>query len=189
MLNEEEIAPGWYVGIKGIGVSGPYESKEAAMAGFDPNDTNISVEYIGNESMNEVLYTDEQPASDPVIEQPLKDAVKDITVVLKDIDWDIDSIISASSEDDEDEVRARDDYDLAMSPEQYAASSDEDDFIGDDDANKLYSLIQNLPNEITLYLDSIDLGNNIKQAKQAILKAANEQSPYQINDAIIASIQ
>ena len=136
--------------------------------------------------MDEVLYTGDQPASDPVVNEPLKDAVRDVTVTLKDIDWDIDSIIDASNSIEDTE--AEDEYDLSMSPEEYAATSDENDFIGDD-AENLYSLIQNLPNQITLNLSDVDLGGNVRQAKQAILRAANEQSAYRINNATIASIQ
>lgn len=109
-------------------------------------------------NMDEVLFTGEQPASDPVVEQPLQDAVQDLTVTLTDVDWDIDSIIAKASEPD----MSKDD---------------------------LFALIQNLPNQVTVSLRDVEISDNPMMIKQAILKAANEQTPYQINNATIATVQ
>ena len=119
--------------------------------------------YLGDEKkeatgMDEVLFTGEQPASDPVVEQPLQDAVQDLTVTLTDVDWDIDSIIAKASEPD----MSKDD---------------------------LFALIQNLPNQVTVSLRDVEISDNPMMIKQAILKAANEQTPYQINNATIATVQ
>ena len=134
--------------------------------------------------MDEVLFKGEQPASDPVIEQPLQDAVsvQDLTVTLADIDWDIDSLVAKSSDED----REFDASDLDISPEQYAAQADETDLQKSED---LLSLIQNLPNELTVSLKDVVISEDPRAIKQAILDAANEQTPYQINNATIVAVQ
>lgn len=187
MLNEDSIAPGWYVGMEGVGVVGPYATEEEARQGLEGYGDQITVEYLGDAKkeaagMDEVLFTGEQPASDPVIEQPLQDAVQDLTVTLDNIDWDIDSIIAKASDKDSD----FDASDLEMSPEEYAAQADEPNMNKEED---LLSLIQNLPSQVTVSLRDVEISDNPMAIKQAILNAANEQTPYQINNATIAAVQ
>ena len=109
--------------------------------------------------MDEVLFTGEPEASDPVVEEPLQDSEKRVTVVLTDIDWDVDSVVTNSANNDE------------VNP------------------NDIYDTINSLPNELTITLKDEELGDEPEEAKQAILNAANNQSQYKINDATIASIQ
>ena len=171
MLNEEDapadityddVAAGWYVGVSGIGVIGPFASEEEARSGLEGYGDALSVEYIGpnkEAAMDEVLFTGEPEASDPVVEEPLQDSEKRVTVVLTDIDWDVDSVVTNSANNDE------------VNP------------------NDMYDTINGLPNELTITLKDEELGDEPEEAKQAILNAANNQSQYKINDATIASIQ
>ena len=171
MLNEEDtpadityddVAAGWYVGVSGIGVIGPFASEEEARSGLEGYGDALSVEYIGpskEAAMDEVLFTGEPEASDPVVEEPLQDSEKRVTVVLTDIDWDVDSVVTNSANNDE------------VNP------------------NDMYDTVNGLPNELTITLKDEELGDEPEEAKQAILNAANNQSQYKINDATIASIQ
>lgn len=171
MLNEEDapadityddVAAGWYVGVSGIGVIGPFASEEEARSGLEGYGDALSVEYIGpskEAAMDEVLFTGEPEASDPVVEEPLQDSEKRVTVVLTDIDWDVDSVVTNSANNDE------------VNP------------------NDMYDTVNGLPNELTITLKDEELGDEPEEAKRAILNAANNQSQYKINDATIASIQ
>jgi hypothetical protein len=80
----EDIQPGWYAAAQGIGVTGPFASEQEAWRGLEDVRDYVSVEYISPEmlaaesaDMNEVLYTKASDASDPAVEQPLKDASED----------------------------------------------------------------------------------------------------------------
>jgi hypothetical protein len=80
----EDIQPGWYAAAQGIGVTGPFASEQEAWHGLEDVKDYVSVEYISPEmlaaesaDMNEVLYTKASDASDPAVEQPLKDASED----------------------------------------------------------------------------------------------------------------
>lgn len=80
----EDIQPGWYAAAQGIGVTGPFASEQEAWHGLEDVRDYVSVEYISPEmlaaesaDMNEVLYTKASDASDPAVEQPLKDASED----------------------------------------------------------------------------------------------------------------
>lgn len=80
----EDIQPGWYAAAQGIGVTGPFASEQEAWSGLEDVKDFVSVEYISPEmlaaesaDMNEVLYTRASDASDPEVEQPLKDASED----------------------------------------------------------------------------------------------------------------
>ncbi len=80
----EDIQPGWYAAAQGIGVTGPFASEQEAWHGLEDVKDFVSVEYISPEmlaaesaDMNEVLYTRATDASDPEVEQPLKDASED----------------------------------------------------------------------------------------------------------------
>lgn len=63
-LDEAESQEGWYVGAEGIGISGPYKSREEAMSGLEPYSDIVSVEYISNSDMNEAsadFFTYDKP--------------------------------------------------------------------------------------------------------------------------------
>ena len=98
----EDIEPGWYAGAQGVGVTGPYESKEALLADLGEVADKIDIEYISAEDLglaaestkiDEVMYKEPGEASDPFIVKPLKDATaKDIVVEVANIDWDNDDL-------------------------------------------------------------------------------------------------
>ena len=159
---DNNIKPGWYVGVDGIGVLGPYETKEAARKGLEGFDDDINVEYLGNKSstqMDEVLYTGNQPASDPVIEQPLQDAKDEMLVTLRNIDWDIDSLVSNVGNKNE-------------------ITRDE-----------LIQTIQDLPAQVTITVENVKTESDPQVIRQIILDTANKQLPYKINNATIMDIQ
>lgn len=181
----EDIEPGWYVGAMGIGVTGPYRSKEEAMSGLEDVADLVSVEYISpddiqaNESaeMKEILFNKPSEPSDPVVNKPLQDDVNEDTeqetqnigddssnsnsnndsvkVVLSNIDWDIDSIDKAT-----------------------------------DDTN-FQSTIENLPEELTVEIsaDELDSQDDVDKIRELMLNAANTQTGLVINNATIKSIE
>ena len=181
----EDIEPGWYVGAIGVGVTGPYGSKEEAMSGLEDVADLVSVEYISpddiqaNESaeMKEILFNKPSEPSDPVANKPLQDDVnKDteqetqnigddssnsnsnndsVKVVLSNIDWDIDSIDKAT-----------------------------------DDTN-FQSTIENLPEELTVEIsaDELDSQDDVDKIRELMLNAANTQTGLVINNATIKSIE
>ena len=181
----EDIEPGWYVGAMGVGVTGPYGSKEEAMSGLEDVADLVSVEYISsddiqaNESaeMKEILFNKPSEPSDPVANKPLQDDVnKDteqetqnigddssnsnsnndsVKVVLSNIDWDIDSIDKAT-----------------------------------DDTN-FQSTIENLPEELTVEIsaDELDSQDDVDKIRELMLNAANTQTGLVINNATIKSIE
>ena len=181
----EDIEPGWYVGAMGVGVTGPYESKEEAMSGLEDVADLVSVEYISaddiqaNESaeMKEILFNKPSEPSDPVENKPLQDDVNEDTeqetqntedmssnsdsnndsvkVVLSNIDWDIDSIDKAT-----------------------------------DDTN-FQSTIENLPEELTVEISAAELDSqeDVDKIRELMLNAANTQTGLVINNATIKSIE
>lgn len=181
----EDIEPGWYVGAMGVGVTGPYKSKEEAMSGLEDVADLVSVEYISaddiqaNESaeMKEILFNKPSEPSDPVENKPLQDDVNEDTeqetqntedmssnsdsnndsvkVVLSNIDWDIDSIDKAT-----------------------------------DDTN-FQSTIENLPEELTVEIsaDELDSQDDVDKIRELMLNAANTQTGLVINNATIKSIE
>ena len=181
----EDIEPGWYVGAMGVGVTGPYESKEEAISGLEDVADLVSVEYISpddiqaNESaeMKEILFNKPSEPSDSVVSKPLQDDVNEDTeqetqntedmssnsdsnndsvkVVLSNIDWDIDSIDKAT-----------------------------------DDTN-FQSTIENLPEELTVEISAAELDSqeDVDKIRELMLNAANTQTGLVINNATIKSIE
>ena len=181
----EDIEPGWYVGAMGVGVTGPYGSKEEAMSGLEDVADLVSIEYISpddiqaNESaeMKEILFNKPSEPSDPVANKPLQDDVNEDTeqetqnigddssnsnsnndsvkVVLSNIDWDIDSIDKAT-----------------------------------DDTN-FQSTIENLPEELTVEISAneLDSQDDVDKIRELMLNAANTQTGLVINNATIKSIE
>jgi len=100
----EDVKPGWYAGAEGVGVTGPYESKEALLADLGDVADKIDIEYISAEDLgvaaestkiDEVMFNEPGEASDPEIKKPMNDAVEqDIMVSVDNIDWDNDDLVN-----------------------------------------------------------------------------------------------
>lgn len=100
----EDVKPGWYAGAEGVGVTGPYESKEALLADLGDVADKIDIEYISAEDLgvaaestkiDEVMFNEPGEASDPEIKKPMNDAVEqDVMVSVNNIDWNTDDLIN-----------------------------------------------------------------------------------------------
>ena len=100
----EDVKPGWYAGAEGVGVTGPYESKEALLADLGDVAEKIDIEYISAEDlglaaestkMDEVIFNEPGEASDPEIKKPMTDAIEqDIMISVDNIDWDNDDLVN-----------------------------------------------------------------------------------------------
>lgn len=87
--NQPKIKSGWYVSCDGIGISGPYQSKEEALEGLEGFENVISVDYIDEKDIeeakiSEVLYKNPSEPSDPYIDEPLKEERKRFKFYLPD---------------------------------------------------------------------------------------------------------
>ena len=73
VLLSDAVKPGWYVAHDKIGVSGPYETREACMEGLDGYEDQVSVYEVTENDLNEVLFKNPSEPSDDYIEKPLEE--------------------------------------------------------------------------------------------------------------------
>lgn len=175
MLDEKQgPKAGWYVSCDGVGVSGPYESKEEALSGLEGWENVVDVQYVSEQDLNEVLYRDPSEPSDPFVDQSLNeeegeaevnsDPEEDINVMLGDIDWDFDSI-----------------------SDNFMANSQPDDVATTGD---LESLLNDLPETLSLTIKAKDINmDEPEKIKDALLTLAGNSTGLKINNATILDIK
>ena len=73
VLLSDAVKPGWYVAHDKIGVSGPYETREACMEGLDGYEDQVSVYEVTENDLNEVLFNKPSEPSDNYVEKPLEE--------------------------------------------------------------------------------------------------------------------
>lgn len=73
VLLSDAVKPGWYVAHDKIGVSGPYETREACMEGLDGYEDQVSVYEVTENDLNEVLFKNPSEPSDDYVEKPLEE--------------------------------------------------------------------------------------------------------------------
>ena len=73
VLLSDAVKPGWYVAHDKIGVSGPYETREACMEGLDGYEDQVSVYEVTENDLNEVLFKNPSKPSDDYVEKPLEE--------------------------------------------------------------------------------------------------------------------
>lgn len=163
--NVETIEPGWYVGADGVGVTGPYKSKEEALSGLDEVLPYIDVAYLDGkgEVLDEKIFSRPDDASDPYIEKPLDEADKNAQVTLSNIDWDLDAIIQSIAGD-------MDAQELLNTPEfrQY---------------------INELPETITVNLDIENFSNDDPATIKEMIIVKAREAGYDVKDADIVNIE
>ena len=175
MLDEKQgPKAGWYVSCDGVGISGPYESKEEALSGLEGWENVVDVQYVSEQDLNEVLYRDPSEPSDPFVDQSLNeeegeaeinsDPEEDINVMLGDIDWDFDSISN-----------------------NFMANSQPDDVATTGD---LESLLNDLPETLSLTIKAKDINmDEPEKIKDALLTLAGNSTGLKINNATILDIK
>lgn len=156
----EDVVPGWYAAAEGIGVTGPFASEEEAWRGLEDVRDYVTVEYIDPAELEEKLYTNPSEPSDPYVDTPLNDS----TESMKE-----EKVKVVLSDLNWDEQGLVDSYD----PE----------------ANEFHEYVNNLPDTITLDMDTKEFDNDDPNAvKQSILNAAKKRG-YNVADAVIQSIE
>lgn len=70
---KNELKPGWYVAHDKIGISGPYETREACMEGLEDYKDQVSVYEVTESDLNEVLFKNPSEPSDDYVEKPLEE--------------------------------------------------------------------------------------------------------------------
>ena len=156
----EDVVPGWYAAAEGIGVTGPFASEEEAWRGLEDVRDYVTVEYIDPAELAEKLYTNPSEPSDPYVDTPLNDS----TESMKE-----EKVKVVLSDLNWDEQGLVDSYD----PE----------------ANEFHEYVNNLPDTITLDMDTKEFDNDDPNAvKQSILNAAKKRG-YNVADAVIQSIE
>jgi len=86
-----ELKPGWYVAHDKIGISGPYETREACMEGLEDFAEDVSVYEITEDDLNEVLFKEPSKPSDEYIQEPEEESVVESSLVpvrFSNIKWD-----------------------------------------------------------------------------------------------------
>lgn len=73
VLLSDAVKPGWYVAHDKIGISGPYETREACMEGLDGYEDQVSVYEVTENDLNEVLFNKPSEPSDNYVEKPLEE--------------------------------------------------------------------------------------------------------------------
>ena len=73
VLLSDAVKPGWYVAHDKIGISGPYETREACMEGLDGYEDQVSVYEVTENDLNEVLFKNPSKPSDDYVEKPLEE--------------------------------------------------------------------------------------------------------------------
>lgn len=71
VLLSDAVKPGWYVAHDKIGISGPYETREACMEGLEDFAEDVSVYEVTESDLNEVLFKNPSKPSDDYVEKPL----------------------------------------------------------------------------------------------------------------------
>lgn len=156
----EDVVPGWYAAAEGIGVTGPFASEEEAWRGLEDVRDYVTVEYIDPAELEEKLYKNPSEPSDPYVDTPLNDS----TESMKE-----EKVKVVLSDLNWDEQGLVDSYD----PE----------------ANEFHEYVNNLPDTITLDMDTKEFDNDDPNAvKQSILNAAKKRG-YNVADAVIQSIE
>ena len=156
----EDVVPGWYAAAEGIGVTGPFASEEEAWRGLEDVRDYVTVEYIDPAELEEKLYTNPSEPSDPYVDTPLNDS----TESMKE-----EKVKVVLSDLNWDEQGLVDSYD----PE----------------VNEFHEYVNNLPDTITLDMDTKEFDNDDPSAvKQSILNAAKKRG-YNVADAVIQSIE
>lgn len=87
VLLSDSIQPGWYVAHDKIGISGPYETREACMEGLDGFEDQVSVYQVTENDLNEVLFKNPSEPSDDYVEKPLEESSL-VPVRFSNIKWD-----------------------------------------------------------------------------------------------------
>jgi hypothetical protein len=156
----EDVVPGWYAAAEGIGVTGPFASEEEAWRGLEDVRDYVTVEYIDPAELEEKLYKNPSEPSDPYVDAPLNDSTESMK------EEKVKVILSDLNWDEQGLV---DSYD----PE----------------ANEFHEYVNNLPDTITLDMDTKEFDNDDPNAvKQSILNAAKKRG-YNVADAVIQSIE
>ncbi|MGN1392603.1 MAG: hypothetical protein ACI4V7_00955 [Succinivibrionaceae bacterium] len=156
----EDVVPGWYAAAEGIGVTGPFASEEEAWRGLEDVRDYVTVEYIDPAELEEKLYKNPSEPSDPYVDTPLNDS----TESMKE-----EKVKVVLSDLNWDEQGLVDSYD----PE----------------VNEFHEYVNNLPDTITLDMDTKEFDNDDPNAvKQSILNAAKKRG-YNVADAVIQSIE
>ena len=73
VLLSDAVKPGWYVAHDKIGISGPYETREACMEGLEDYKDQVSVYEVTENDLNEVLFKNPSKPSDDYVEKPLEE--------------------------------------------------------------------------------------------------------------------
>lgn len=73
VLLSDAVKPGWYVAHDKIGISGPYETREACMEGLEDYKDQVSVYEVTENDLNEVLFKNPSKPSDNYVEKPLEE--------------------------------------------------------------------------------------------------------------------
>ena len=173
--NYEDIEPGWYAGALNVGVTGPYESKEALFADLSEVADKINIEYISPEDLglaaesskiDEVLYNKPSKASDPLIKTPLEeddDESPAVNILFKNIDWNTKDFMNSMM-----------------------ANMENDDPVNIED---IKSKVKDLPDEatITVKVNEIPLSNDSLLEKFLFDKLGKKYA-MKVNNAEMANI-
>lgn len=179
----ENIKPGYYTLVKGVGVVGPYESEEALRLdlkdilgddldiGFVNQEDidNYKADQIAAEStnMSEVIYKNPGEASDPYVEKPLEDSVsnEDFIVDVSSIDWDNKDFINKFMSN--------------MEPTDVVNTAD------------MISKIKDLPDSINLKMNVADLPDgeiSYDAVKKAVCDKLGKMYVMKVNDVDIRGL-
>lgn len=165
-----DIKPGWYVAHDKIGISGPYETREACMEGLEDYKDQVSVYEVTENDLNEVLFNKPSEPSDDYVEKPLdeEEVVYESSLVpvrFSNIKWDEKDAAYRMFEDIEKDMRI---------------SHIEPDV---NNANILVEYFENYMNDLNNVSVSYDVNpSNIKESvnyQEEIIRLYNEDSSRQ----------
>lgn len=189
----EDIEPGWYVSCPkaeelglNIGVTGPYKSREEALAGMEEFEPYLNVEEITEDDlnqvalaaesseMNEVLFKNKGEPSDPYINEPLKE---------EEDDKDDENI---PEEPDEEDVNSDPNEDVVIT----LGNIDWDIESISTDNQDIEQMIMNLPETLQLTVKAGELDTDEpEKVRETLMDLANKSSVMKINNATILDIK
>lgn len=188
----EDIEPGWYVSCPkaeelglNIGITGPYKSREEALAGMEEFEPYLSIEEITEDDlnqvalaaesseMNEVLFKNKGEPSDPYVNEPLKE----------EDDKDDEN---TSEEPDEEDVNSDPNEDVIIT----LGNIDWDIESISADNQDIEQMIMNLPETLQLTVKAGELDTDEpEKVRETLMDLANKSSVMKINNATILDIK
>ena len=188
----EDIEPGWYVSCPkaeelglNIGITGPYKSREEALAGMEEFEPYLSIEEITEDDlnqvalaaesseMNEVLFKNKGEPSDPYVNEPLKE----------EDDKDNEN---TSEEPNEEDVNSDPNEDVIIT----LGNIDWDIESISADNQDIEQMIMDLPETLQLTVKAGELDTDEpEKVRETLMDLANKSSAMKINNATILDIK